>query len=186
MSENLFQTYILSGGWAMVLLVPASIVALATIIRAVMRLWGPSVRRLTSDVRSTIIDQKSRTALTLTDARVIASDTAASIYGTLQPLSAIYAIAPMIGALGAAWSLRRVWQQPASLPNENMQTALAQAFVPLGWGIVVGLVSILGYAILRARLVTIEHNLLAPAAIAALNESKDSAISGRPFPGSKR
>ncbi len=67
----------------------------------------------------------------------------------------------------------RAWRGPASLQNKNLSAALEQAFVPLGWGLLVGLLAITGYAILRARLFRIEHEILTPAALSALNEKGD-------------
>lgn len=176
MPNNLFQHYVMGGGWVMLLLLPASIVAVATIFRVSARLWGRPVQQLANELRAVVLAHKiqSPTALTLTDARVLAADSAMTLYVTLQPLSAIYAVAPMLGALGTAWALGRVWRGPASLQNKNLAAALEQAFVPLGWGLAVGLLAITGYAILRARLVRIEQEILAPAALSALNEKGES------------
>ena len=174
MSHNLFQHYVLGGGWVMLFLVPASVVALATIFRVAMRLWGNPVHQLAKQVRAIVIaeSQKNPQPLSVTDARVIAMDFAMTNYLSLQPLSAIYALAPMLGALGSTWSMSRVWSGPVSLQGKDLQAALEQAFVPLGWGLVIGLISIGGYAILRARLARIEREVFAPAAIAALHEGR--------------
>lgn len=172
MRQTFFQHYVLGGGWSMVLLVPASVVVLATIFRMVTRLWGSAPQHLAAEVRAVVLAQKQRVgSLGLADARTIAMDTATNVYMGLQPLTAIYAIAPLIGALGTAWTLGQVWRGPVSLREKNLQLALEQAFVPLGWGLLIGLAASTGYAILRARLVRLERNLLAPAAIAALYES---------------
>lgn len=155
----------------MLLLIPASVVVVATILRMVARLWGDSPRRLAAETRGAVIAYRQRAgSLSIADARTIAMDVAMSVYTGLQPLAAIYAIAPLVGALGTAWSLGRVWRSPSSLRNKNLQAALEQAFVPLGWGLLIGLIAATGYAILRARLVSIERNVLAPAAIDALKE----------------
>lgn len=183
MAETLFHKYILGGGWVMVLLVPASIVCLATFFHAASRLWGRNPGKLAEDVRATVLDQRRRIALTLTDARVIAADTAATVYSGLQPLSVIYSIAPLLGATGTAWAFIQIWQgQPASLQGRNIGPTLENAFIPLGWGLVVGLIAITCYAILRARLVHVEQKIFAPAAIAALDEDVPSVPAGNLAP----
>lgn len=185
MPDNLFQYYIIGGGWVMLLLVPASIVAVAAIFRGIARLWGRSVRELTNDVRMMVREQRRYGAISYTDARMIAADNAMAAYAILQPLSAVYALAPMLGALGCAWQLAQVWNGPESLRDKNLSAALEQAFVPLGWGLVIGLIAILGYAILRGRLVRVEMDVLAPAAIDALNEGKDESGHGLSAKGSE-
>ncbi len=170
MEESLFEHYVLGGGWAMLVLVPASIVALATILRASLMLWGRSVHRLAAEVRATVTAQKKHGPVALTDARVIAMDTALHTYLAMQPLVIIYAAAPFVGALGTAMALHKAWRGPVSLQARNLGTALENAFVPLCWGLGVALLAITGYVFLKARLASIERNILAPAAVAALNE----------------
>jgi hypothetical protein len=76
--STFFQNYVLSGGWAMVLLVPASVVALATALQAAL---AHKRRRETPD---------------LADVSVF-----------VRPLLWVYAAAPIIGALGSVTKLWR-------------------------------------------------------------------------------
>ncbi len=175
MPENLFKYYVLGGGWVMIFLIPASIVALATIFRVAGHLRGSAVKRLSNQLRATVIAHKHSavSSMDFTDARMLAADASMGVYVSLQPLSVIYAVAPMLGAVGSAWSLMLAWRGAASLQNKNLAAALEHAFIPLGWGVLVGLLSITGYAVLRARLVRIEIDILAPAAMAALGEPRE-------------
>ena len=160
----------MGGGWAMFVLVPASIVALATILRVGILLWGKSVRKLAAEVQTTVVAQKRHGPMSMTDARIIAMDQALNVYVALQPLALIYTVAPIIGALGTTWALGKVWRGPVSLQARYLASALEHAFMPLGWGLCVALLAITGYALLKARLATVERYILTPAAISALNE----------------
>jgi len=154
----------------MLVLVPASIVAIATALRAAMMLWGRSVSRHVAEVQTAIASHRSRTAISLADARIIAMDSAMRIYVALMPLSIIYALAPVVGALGTVWALASVWRSSVSLQARYLASALEHAFMPLGWGLTVSLISIVLYGILKARLVWVEREILVAAAMGVLSE----------------
>ena len=101
---------------------------------------------------------------------MVAMDSAMQIYSALIPLSIIYALAPVLGALGTLWTLGSVWRSSVSLQARYLASALEHAFMPLGWGLFVSLISIVLYGILKARLAHVERTVLVPAAIAALSE----------------
>jgi len=166
--ENFFEHYVMGGGWAMLILVPASIVSIATALRAAMMLWGRSVARQAAVVEAAVATRRSRGAVSLADARIIAMDSAMGVYVALMPLSIIYAAAPVVGALGSVWSLAVAWRNSVSLQARYLASALEHAFMPLGWGLVVSLISIVCYGILKARLVHVERAVLVPAALSAL------------------
>jgi biopolymer transport protein ExbB/TolQ len=157
----------------MLILIPASIVAAASILRCIAMLWGRSVQSRAAELRAAIAGQRARGNLSLTDARTIAMDSAMQLYGALQPLAAIYAAAPIIGALGTLWYLGRAWRGPVSLQGRYLALALEHSFIPLGWGLVLALFSITGYSLLKARIGRVERDILVPAAIGALNDTSE-------------
>lgn len=181
MPANLFEQYITGGGWAMLVLVPASVVALATMMRAWFLMRGGPLQRLSADVQATVSGLRGHMRPGIADARVIAMDAALRVYHVLQPLVLVYTVAPLVGAAGTAWKLHTAWRATgagAAANSERLSVALQQAFVPLMWGVAVALVSVTGYTMLRARLLRIEREVLTPAAIAAL-DSTGGAAGGR-------
>lgn len=159
----------------MLLLAPASVVALATILRGFAQVNRRAGLALSARVRATVLAQYHRSGgrLSITDARTFAAESALGLYSILQPLPAIYAIAPIVGALGSVAALSRAWNSPRSLQSQRLAEALNHAFIPLGWGLLISLIAIAGYAILRARVFWVEQTILSPAALAALDEVQD-------------
>lgn len=136
MIDSIFQNAILGGGWAMFLLIPASVVAVATTLRGLALLFGSNA-------------QKNPAAL------------AAMGHSLLQPLSMIIMLAPMIGAIAAAWRMAAGYLNADVIPTDLSRIILS-AFIPLAWGVTVGLIATLGYAILRGRLQRLDLTAPAP------------------------
>lgn len=179
MGRNLFEHYVLGGGWAMFILVPASVVAVATLFRAMMLVSRGAVARLTAEVRATVMAQRSAgRPVSLTDARTVAADGALRLFAAIQPLGFVYSIAPFAGAAGTLWALLGVWQSSAQLSPRYMALALEHAFVPLGWGLVIALFSIASFGLLKSRIISIELEALAPAAIGALDARPERPAGG--------
>jgi len=147
MEKSILARYVLDGGWTMVLLLPAAVAAVATALRA-----GWVLRR--ANVRA-IADQLYRSDDA--DSAAIAYAAALRLYGALQPLSALYVLAPLLGMLGSLVVL---------LSNESGLAVadLRRAILPPVWGVGIAIFSYLCFVLLRARLVAVERDIFLPAA----------------------
>lgn len=151
----------------MILLLPVSVVALATTLRGFSVLSAKSVSLMENQVCESV--EKSFNAnrqLTVTDVRDIAYDKALSVYSIIQPLSILYSIAPIIGVLGSVVTLMTGNMKFGKSGDiVKLSESLENSFIPCIWGIGIALVSLLGFGFLKSRLFKIESQVLVPVAL---------------------
>src|SRR5690606_3858232 len=116
----------------MFVLIPASIVAVATVFRGIAVLFGGDVRENAAELIS------AERAL-------------------LQRLVMVYTLAPVVGAIAAAWRVVAL----GGLTAEETSPAVFNAFIPLAWGVTIGFVALMGYALLSGRLIAIGNAMAA-------------------------
>lgn len=164
MLETYLTHYVLNGGWAMLLLVPASIVVVAAIVRAALLVRAEEVvakgnesalQRVLAVVDAESPEEKMREAV---------EDETLRIYAQFQPLLIAYVAAPMIGVIGSITMLMNANLELArGGAAEAMATYAERALIPSMWGSVIGLVAFIAFAILRWRLYYVERDILMPA-----------------------
>jgi biopolymer transport protein ExbB/TolQ len=162
---------VLRGGWAMLLIIPMSVVALAAILRAAAAYRREQIageaREKTSVTRVTARLAALReqfSAITAEDVRSEITRELLELYSLLQPLPAIFILAPIVGAAG---SITRLMVTMLAIGRggsvERLSLAVEAALVPLFWGVVVAGFAYLGWALLKARLFYCERYYLRPA-----------------------
>ncbi len=167
--NTFLQTYVISAGWVMVLLVPASVVALAAMLRAAVMLRSSAVANLTDGAAAEVVARlralkEAHGTVTAQDIREEVDREMLEFASLLQPLYVIFIAAPMVGLIGAVIALL-----PATSAVGFMKDGVAlasvvhSALVSIGWGLGVGVFAFLGYAIFRARMWAVEADALRPA-----------------------
>lgn len=156
----------------MLLLLPASIVALATVLRVLSILSSGSVKKLSEEMENNIkASYEQNKNLTSSDARDFAYDKALSVYGMLQPLTVVYAVAPLIGALGTVFS---IVDSNARFGRSGdfmkLSEGIENSIIPCIWGIGIALFAVVSFGLLKSRLFKIEVGVLVPLALQTLAE----------------
>lgn len=188
MIANYFDHYVLGGGWAMLILIPASVVALAAILRAALlfrtvALMGGRggaddcpAARLVSRLKAL---RESAGNLTAGDARIEVQAETLRMYAMLQPLAAMFVLSPLAGLLGSITAIMNANLDAARGGNaEALAAAIERALIPAMWGVAIAAAAYTGFAFLRARLFYCEDKLLAPLAmqlVAEKNPMKEGA-----------
>jgi biopolymer transport protein ExbB/TolQ len=134
----------------MLLLVPASVVSVACALRCAWLFRG-------TNVQSTA--QQLHPALSPADRACTA---VLQLYATLQPLTAMYVLAPLIGMLGSLTSLIPLQARllsPGARDLEALTHTYQQALIPTFWGVAIAAFSYAAFALLRARLFRAEQEL---------------------------
>lgn len=165
--ETYFQHYVLNGGWAMLLLIPASVVTLAAILRGFILLYG---RGACNEAVANIQERLSTiaghgTKPTTEDVRAEVAGETLELYSAIQPLATMYVLTPLIGLLG---SVTQVMNANVTLKSgtsaEKVGAALEAALVPTMWGLGIAVVAYAGFALLRSRLFRCERTNIMPRA----------------------
>lgn len=136
----------------MLLLVPASVLSVATALRSAWVMRSGNIRDVSRQLPA--LDDPARAD------RAYAA--ALQLYGTLQPLAAMYVLAPLIGLLGCLTTLIPVQAQlltPGARQIESLTLAYQHALIPPFWGVAVATFSYAAFALLRARVFRIEMEL---------------------------
>lgn len=181
--QSYFEHYVLRGGWAMLLIVPMSVVALAAMIRAALAYRRGQIAAR-GDARSAASRISSRLAvlqeeyktITAEDVRAETTNEVLDLYALLQPLPAIFILAPVVGAIGSITHLMATMLAISRGGSvERLSQAAEAALVPLFWGVAVSAFAYLGWAVLRARLFYCERHYLRPSAEKAASDLRSSA-----------
>jgi hypothetical protein len=172
MVQSYFEHYVLAGGWAMLLLIPASVLAVAIVVRGVIAMRSGNFAESTKGTEPTrTMEVIARLeALSDTHKTVTAEDVRAEswrevidLYSLLQPLPTIAFLAPLVGLLASTFRVMAAQRQVASAASiEPLAAAVEGALIPMVWGIGVACIAYAGYAALKARLYYCERNLLVP------------------------
>ena len=152
MTDSILTRYVLDGGWSMLLLLPASVVSVAATLRTAWILRPGNLRLLTGQLPAGNDTARA-------DAAYL---TALQLYGTLQPLSAMVILAPLVGLLGSLSALIPVQSQllsPGVRQLEVLVTAYQRALIPPFWGVTIAAFSYAAFAILRARIFRAETEI---------------------------
>jgi hypothetical protein len=148
-ADSILTHYVLDGGWSMLLLVPASVVSVAVALRSAWLTRGSELQRIAAGLPG--------------EGRADAAYSAAlQLYGTLQPLVAMYVLAPLVGLLGGLTTLIPIQVQlltPGARQIEVLTKAYQAALLPLFWGVAVATFSYAVFALLRARIFRAESEL---------------------------
>lgn len=153
MSESILAHYVLDGGWSMLLLLPASVVSVAAALRSAWMMRGTAVLDIARQLPAH--DDPLRPE------RAYAA--ALQLYGTLQPLVAMYVLSPLIGLLGSLTTLIPVQSHlltPGARQVESLHAAYQHALIPPFWGVAIAAFSYAAFALLRARVFRVETELL--------------------------
>lgn len=151
-ANSLLTRYVLDGGWSMLLLLPASVVTMAVALRCFWLLRDSNLQRIASALHVTENTSRADTAYAA----------ALQLYGSLQPLVAMYVLAPLIGLLGSLTALMPIQAQlSSSSPRhpEAFAAAFHHALIPPFWGLSIACVSYAAFAILRAQIFRAETEL---------------------------
>lgn len=159
----------------MLLLVPASVVTVAAIVRAGLALRrgelepGDAQRHTVAPVQRIAfrLEQiRERTgALTAEDVRAEVMLEAVRLYAMLQPLVAVFVLSPLVGLLGSITGVMAANLDLAGGGSpEALAAAVERALVPGFWGVLISGVAYAGYVLLRARLYHCERTFLMPGA----------------------
>lgn len=174
--ESYFDHYVLGGGWAMALLLPAGLIALSAFVRAWLAIAhagaadaadeGSPARRISDRLRTL---HARHATLTADDVRAEAASEALHLVATLQPLAAAAALAPLAGALGTLTALMQAHADAsrsgaAAGTVDWLPSAVERAMVPSLWGMAIALAATAGHALLRARVWRVESRVLIPVA----------------------
>src|SRR5690606_10955487 len=93
------------------------------------------------------------------DATAASYEAALRLYALLQPLSALFVLATLVGLLG---SFSALLGMPAPVHPHHFR----QALLPPVWGLGISIFSYAAFVILRARVYAAERDILLPAATA--------------------
>lgn len=160
----------------MLLLLPASVVAVATFIRGILLLrgsqWDGGRDTITAKLRSSLTDRTTAgEKLTQEDARDAADDEALALYSALLPLQIVFVLAPLVGLVGTVWAMISAYLTVARTgATELLASAMEQALIPTMWGLGIAIFSYAAFAVLRARLYYCEQHYLRPAARGSVDE----------------
>lgn len=185
--QSYFEHFVVAGGWAMLLLVPASMVALASFFRALLAYRWVAVaggqQSKAAEVVARLSDLRSRHGnLSAEDIRAEIRTGVNDLYALLQPLIAVFVAAPLVGIVGSITLLMAANLDVASGGGvDRLAANYERALVPLLWGTAISALSYLGYAVLKARLYHCERNLLTP----AVEEGVSSFATPRKFAARK-
>lgn len=166
-TETYLDKYLLNGGWSMLLLVPFSVVALAVSLRCLLALRTAAVAPLAEQLRVRFSTPTFGGKATLEDRRAQAYDAALQLYALLQPLWALFVLAPLVGLAGSITNLMGVFERTAANPA-LLIPELQHALVPPMWGVAISAFCYTAAAICRARVFNVESDILQPAAMDAL------------------
>ena len=183
MLQSYFEHYVLGGGWAMLILVPASVVVVAVLVRGLLSLrekefTSPSAfnraNAVVARLRQIIERHKN---LTAEDVRAETSREILDVYAGFQPLVLITFVAPLIGLLASVLRLMAAQRTVASTGSiEPLAAATEQALIPMAWGVGVACLAYAAFVLLRSRLYYVERELLVPAAERAAGELTSTPI----------
>lgn len=157
MPDSLLNQYVLAGGWTMALLLPAAIVALATAMRAAWLLRDKEVQKVARDLHPARPIEGNK------GGESAAYAAALNLYGLLQPLSAVFVLASLIGMLGSFTAI-------LAQPFPRGAAHLRQAMLPSIWGLSISVFSYAAFCLLRARVFRVEREILLPAMDVAQSE----------------
>lgn len=181
MTESYFQHYVVNGGWAMLLLVPACLVMFAAIVRAMLVLTRQAIiaegERSSPSALQRVMErmQQIRSVHGIVTAEDVRSEIFVEVthlYSFLVPLTAVFILAPLAGVLGAITALMNANIDLArGVSPGTLAISAERALVAPAWGVGISLVAYLAYAILRLRLYYCETRLLRPAVEKAIATS---------------
>lgn len=176
MTDSYFQHYVLSGGWPMLILLPLSVVTVATILRAILGLATGRISPAAGTAAPGDGTAAGRVAERLDRIRtahgtIQASDIRAEIdaetlrlYAQIHPLGAMVLVAPLIALAGSVTQLLSAnLSYQAGGSAQAFVASAEQALVPLFWGASIAAIACVGLYALRARLFHLEETRLRPA-----------------------
>lgn len=136
----------------MLLLVPASVVTVAAALRSAWILRDSNLKRLASELPEADGAARSEASYSA----------ALQLYGTLQPLTAVYILAPLVGLAGSFSGLIMLsanMSEPGMRQLQQLARSYQAALIPPFWGVTIAAVSYAAFAILRARIFRAETEL---------------------------
>lgn len=166
---SFLDTYVLGAGWVMLLLVPASVVSVATLMRCAVAYRASAVMGDDDSAAGRVIARlhslrEAQGDITAQDVREETDQEVLELYALLQPAHVVAVAAPLLGLLAGIVALLPAALAPARGADAAQVSLMAhQALVAMAWGVGVGLVAFLGFAVLRARLWHVENEFLRPA-----------------------
>lgn len=192
--ETYFDHYVLAGGWAMLFLIPASVVTIGAAFRALLALRLDALAGERNDSSAARVAARLRElherhgTVSADDIRAEVDGEALRLFALLQPISAMAALAPLAGILGSVTSLMAANNEAARRGSADFLPALVErALIPTMWGLGIALLATACYTALRARLYYCERRWLRPAAERAADDLLGrTAFAGAGSPSWKR
>lgn len=173
---SFLDTYVLGAGWVMLLLVPASVVSVATLLRCAAAYRASAVAGDGDSAAARVVARlhalrEAQGGITAQDVREETDQEVLELYALLQPAHVVSFVSPLLGLLAGIIALLPAVAAPARGADAAQVGLMAhQALVAIAWGVGVGLVAFVGFAILRARLWHMENEHLRPAVEAAARD----------------
>ncbi|MCX7718947.1 MAG: hypothetical protein N2111_11195 [Candidatus Sumerlaeaceae bacterium] len=164
MSErSFFEHYVLGGGWSMLLLVPALVVALFAGVRGLLAVRG--VRRYGAEMVASRLTQlfDRHGSLSPQDVRAEVAAVVNDLCTLLLPLQAVFILAPLAAVAGSVWRVMTASVAVAGGRVEPFAAEVEQALVPLVWGVGIAALAYTFYLVNRIAILALERDVLVPA-----------------------
>lgn len=190
--ETYLEHYVLAGGWAMWLLLPASFLTVAVAVSTSLTL--NRIRATDEEEQSPAGRIRTRLAqlharhgsLSAEDVRGESETEALELFSRLQPLSAIAFLAPLTGLLGSTTALLDAYADTARRSaTEFLAASVERALIPTVWGLGCAVLAGGAFFFLRAKVYRLETGVLRPVAEAAADRLLGRGSVGLP-PGRGR
>jgi hypothetical protein len=185
MLETYLTHYVLDGGWAMLLLIPASVVVIASIIRMMIMIQPASLRKPDGAVSrvnaslDALIEQFGE--LKPDDVRQQVESEMLRFIAMLQPLNLISVCAPLTGLLGAITIMMAAFLEQANGGSAQLlSAALERSLIAPMWATAIAIISYAGLITLRYFIFKAEQNIVAPAARKHIAEKPGFRPNSRP------
>jgi hypothetical protein len=179
MSERtFFEHYVLGGGWAMLLLLPALVVTLFAGVRGLLVVRAAR-QSGASHLAARLEELHERHgALSLHDARSEVEAMVNSFCALLLPLQAVFVLAPLAAVAGSVWRVMTAAMAASAGSVEPFAAEVEQALVPLLWGVAIAALAYGLHWMIRIAILSLERDMLIPAADEAV-ERLSARLGGR-------
>ena len=160
------QRFFLAGGWPMAAMAGLAFAGVFFAARGLLALRRRRVEKRIAPAVAARLEEilRRHEALTADDVRAEVDAAATALYAVIQPLVAVYVVAPLAGLAATAGYLVIAWNQTATPGATPVAAAAAAALLPSLWGAAVAALAYTAWVFLKLRLYRIERTLLTPAA----------------------
>jgi biopolymer transport protein ExbB/TolQ len=156
--DNALKHYVLDGGWAMLLLIPASVLAVGIVLRNLWTLRWSALEDKASELETSQGDRAMPSSM----ADDVVEREVLKLCSYVQPLSALFVLAPLAGLLGSLVQLSALFERiEGGLAVSQSQAAVIfrGALLPAIWGALLSAFCYAWYAVFRSRILSAEEEL---------------------------